>query len=197
MPIVADSRAKLPKPKPKSKKTREDLLQEAKSVARDSRQLSSKVVSNPEKVFKAEYDRMLRYNSLLIRKLNEQLNTALSSRDIYALSTLMSQQREVINDLRAMTDMSGQVEILYSTAVNPFVSDLTQLITDVYYQLRKLIMETTKPKETPFALSHLDELVKQMGLGVQNSHQQLRQSIEQALLGTAPETVKPKKRKKI
>lgn len=152
------------------------------------------VVRSTEAGFKNEYNRMLRYNSLLIRRMNQALETNLTSRDIYALSTLMSQQREVINDLRAITDLSGQVEMINQQSITPFVSDLTQLITDVYYQLRKLIMETAKPKETQFALSQLDDLIKQVGLGLQTNHTMMRQSIESILIGAPQNTVKSKKR---
>lgn len=163
-------------------------------LEREAKQLQRKPVLNAEQRFKLEYSRMLRYNSRLIQRMNMQLQGTLSSRDIYALSTLMSQQREVINDLRAVADMSQQVGMLYDRATNPFMSDVTQLVTDVYYQLRKLLMETTKPKETAFAMSQLDELVKQLGLGMQTSHGVLRQAIEEILIG-GQQTVKTPRKK--
>ena len=188
------------KPKPElkrvPKKSPEELNIQSKQLESVARAAANIRAGNAEAEFKNEYVRMLKYNSLLIRRMNTQLQGTLSSRDIYALSTLMSQQREVINDLRTITDMSGQVDMLYQQSVTPFMSDMTQLITDVYYQLRKLLMETTKPKETQFALSHLDELIKQIGLGLQTNHQSLRQSIEGILLGApAADTVKTKRRK--
>jgi len=114
------------------------------------------VAGGSEAVFLSEYEKMLRYNAGLIRRFHEQLQGELTSRDVYALSTLMSQQREVIADLRTLTDMSKQVGMIYDQSLTPFVSEVTQLVTDVYYQLRKLIMESTKPNDTPFALSQLD-----------------------------------------
>ena len=163
-------------------------------LEREARQLQRKPVLNAEQRFKLEYSRMLKYNSQLIRRMNLQLQSSLSSRDIYALSTLMSQQREVINDLRAVADMSQQVGMLYERATNPFMSDVTQLVTDVYYQLRKLLMETTKPKDTEFAMSQLDELVKQLGLGMQTSHGVLRQAIEEILIGGQQPVKTPRKK---
>ncbi len=174
---------------------RDQLESEAKSLESAALKLKAKRVPNSEQVFKNEYDRMLRYNSSLIRRMNEQLRAQLSSRDIYALSTIMSQQREVINDLRSIADMSQQVSMLYDQAVTPFVSDMTQLVTDVYYQLRRLLMETAKPKETQFALSQLDDLIKQVGLGIQTGQGVMRQSISQILLGPV-DTVKVKKKQR-
>ncbi len=182
--------------------TKRDKLEQRRSkmaadvpvLEREARKLQQKPVLNAEQRFKLEYSRMLRYNSRLIQRMNEQLKGNLSSRDIYALSTLMSQQREVINDLRAIADMSQQVGMLYDRATNPFMSDVTQLVTDVYYQLRKLLMETTKPKETNFAMSQLDELIKQLGIGMQTSHGVLRQAIEEILIG-GQQTVKTPRKK--
>ena len=193
--IVVDSRQQPKQEKRKPKVTPEQLRARGNELEREAREATKGVVRNSEADFKEEYDRMLMFNSRLIRRMNKQLQTALTSRDIYALSTLMSQQREVINDLRAITDLSGQVDMLFTQSVNPFMSDMTQLVTDVYYQLRKLLMETTKPKETQFALQQLDELIKQIGLGLQTNHGMLRQSIESILLGAAPETVKTKRKR--
>lgn len=178
----------------KLEQRRSKMAAEAPMLEREAKRLQRKPVLNAEQRFKLEYSRMLRYNSQLIRRMNLQLQGSLSSRDIYALSTLMSQQREVINDLRAVADMSQQVWMLYERATNPFMSDVTQLVTDVYYQLRKLLMETTKPKETAFAMAQLDELVKQLGMGMQTSHGVLRQAIEEILIG-GQQTVKTPRKK--
>jgi formate dehydrogenase maturation protein FdhE len=178
----------------KLEQRRSKMAAEAPMLEREAKRLQRKPVLNAEQRFKLEYSRMLKYNSQLIRRMNLQLQGSLSSRDIYALSTLMSQQREVINDLRAVADMSQQVGMLYERATNPLMSDMTQLVTDVYYQLRKLLMETTKPKETAFAMAQLDELVKQLGMGMQTSHGVLRQAIEEILIG-GQQTVKTPRKK--
>ena len=185
--IVADPR--------KLQRKKEALSKAAVELESEISELDDVQAGGAEATFKREYDRMLKYNSLLIRRLNEQLKQQMSSRDIYALSTLMSQQREVINDLRSISDMSQQVAMIHDQATTPFVSDLTQLITDVYYQLRKLLLETSKPKETQFALEQLDSLIKQVGLGLQTSHGVLRQSIDTILIGPA-DTVKTKKKQR-
>jgi hypothetical protein len=179
--------------KPLSEK-RDALAKSASDLDRAARLASRKEVPTTEQSFQKEYARMLRYNSRLIRRMNEALEGNLVARDVYALSTLMSQQREVINDLRAIADLSQQVGLIHDAAVNPFMSDLTQLVTDVYYQIRKLIAETVKPKDAEFANKQLDELIKQMGLGIQAGNAKLRQSISDILAGPPQkETVKKNK----
>jgi len=177
-------------------KRRDSLAVTSKILEKEADSLLDVKAGNAEAVFKAEYTRMLRYNSRLIRRFNDQLRQSLTSKDVYALSTLMSQQREVINDLRSITDLSHQVSMVYEQSITPFMSDTTQLITDVYYQLRKLLMETTKPKDTQFALQQLDFLVKQIGIGLQTSHLLLRQSVEQILVGVPANTVNSASKKR-
>jgi hypothetical protein len=137
---------------------------------------------------------MLKYNSLLIKRLNQQLSRTINSRDIYALSTLMSQQREVIADLRTMVDMSGQADMLKRLVVGTLVTDTTQNITDIYLQLRKLLADTTQPKQTQFALKHLDELLRQFGSGLQSAREKSYEKIDSLLLGTGVEEPKKKRR---
>ena len=182
--------------KPLSEK-RDALAKSASDLDRAARLAARKEVPTTEQSFQKEYARMLRYNSRLIRRMNEALEGNLVARDVYALSTLMSQQREVINDLRSIADLSQQVSLIHDAAVNPFMSDLTQLVTDVYYQVRKLIAETVKPKDAEFANKQLDELIKQLGLGIQSGNAKLRQSISDILAGPPQkETVKKSKVKR-
>jgi len=183
------------KKRPSLDERKAELSKQAASMEKEAAVLLTKESTTSEQRFASEYRKMLKYNSLLITRLNEQLKGSLSSRDIYALSTLMSQQREVINDLRSVADLSQQVNMLYERSTNPFIGDVTQLVTDVYYQLRRLITETAKPKETQFALAQLDDLVKQLGMGIQTAHGVLRQSISDTLVGG--QTPKPQKKAKV
>lgn len=178
------------------RKRKEALAEASAQLEREARAAAAKPVAVNEQSFQAEYARMLRYNSRLIRRMNQALEGNLSSRDVYALSTLMSQQREVINDLRSIADLSQQVNLIHEHAVNPFMSDLTQLVTDIYYQIRRLVAETVRPREAEFANKQLDDLIKQLGIGLQESNTRLRQSIGNLLAGP-PETVKKKSRGKI
>lgn len=181
-------------PKKDLRKRKDALATASEKLDREARAAAEKPVAVNEQSFQAEYARMLRYNSRLIRRMNQALEGNLSSRDVYALSTLMSQQREVINDLRSIADLSQQVNLIHEHAVNPFMSDLTQLVTDIYYQIRRLVAETVKPKDAEFANKQLDDLIKQLGIGLQESNTRLRQSISELLSGP-PETVKKKNKR--
>lgn len=182
---------RLKKASSKLKTLREDLPRLNREV--DSLNLEGN--GGPEAVFKKQYETMLRYNARLIRRLNTQLDGSLTSRDIYALSTLMSQQREVIADLRSISDLSGQVELLQRHVMGPLIGETAQHLTDLYYQLRRLLAEVSEKKHTQFALNQVDELVRQVGLGLKKTHSDATQKIAEIMLGPVE---KPKaKRKKV
>lgn len=194
-PVTPDEQPKADRRLERATKKLPDLQGQVDALNDEISTLDLDGMGGPEAVFKREYTNMLRFNAKLIERLNTQLESALSSRDIYALSTLMSQQREVIADLRTIVDMSEQVEMVQRQVLVPFVSDTTQLLTDVYFQLRKLLAETTIPKQTQFSLRQLDELVKQFSAGLQTSHEMSKEKLLQILLGeTEPATKKRKKR---
>lgn len=177
---------------PKATKKLTDVRGEIQQLEDEAASLDLEGNGGPEAVFKREYKKMLRYNARLIRRMNDQLEQQMSSRDIYALSTLMSQQREVIADLRTLVDMSEQVEMVQRQVLTPFVSESVQLVTDTYYQLRKLITEVSTPKQTQFALRQLEELIKQVGIGLQAGNESARDKLNQILLGDS----EPKRKKK-
>lgn len=170
--------------------------EESKSLDEQLKHLRDIRASGQEAAFKEEYESMLKGNAALIRRLLTSLKYNLSTRDIYALSTLMSQQREVINDLRCISDLSQQVVMVQDQVLNPLVSNATQLLTEIYYQLRKLITETAIPKQTQFALGHLDSLVKNMAVGLQQCNVESKEKLNYILLGEQQQPVK-KKRKSI
>lgn len=133
----------------------------------------------------------------LIRRTEKRALKSGQSRDIYALSTLISQQREIIADIRTLSDMSGQIEMFKHQVLQPMSSSLAQNLLDSYYQLRRLIMEVVKPKETQFALGKLEAIVKEMSKFLQVQYQESSGRVDQLLSGEVDVvSAAPKKKKK-
>lgn len=194
------------KEKPEKKLTREERLLRKKKklekqkiasegIEEELEELRQRATSTTEKDYLDEYMHLFVTNQRMIRKLERQMLTAdfVQQRDVYALSALYSQQREIIADIRSISDMTQQVEMLQNTALTPFASEVTQHVTDVYYLMRKLITEIGRPKEVQFGLKQLDDLVKQLGMGIRDSHSQAQQRMHDILVGPS-EPAKKKKR---
>lgn len=151
-----------------------------------------------EREYLEEYVWMFNRIGRLIRATENRALKSGQSRDIYALSTLISQQREIIADIRTLADTSGQSDALKTAVLRPLVSDVAQNLLDSYYQLRRLIVETVKPKETQFALAKLEEIVKDMSKFLQVKYHEASEKSVRVLTGEeiAQSDDKPKKRKK-
>lgn len=187
-PVSEPSESDAPKKKKKKKasldgaKRKKDKLQAA--ISTDLATIENlPVVSTQEKEQLDEYLHMFRKLAKLIRKAEKQCMKSGQSRDYYALCTLMSQQREVIADIRSVSDMSGQVNQLDMDMLQPMARSIGQNMLDGFYQIRKLLVETTRPEETQFALSKLNEITQEQGKFLQAQYSNANEKVHRIMLG--------------
>ena len=165
-----------------------------KRIKKELKELKSKATSAAEQEYLEEYLRLFVTNRRIIRMFEKKLLENPMSRDVYALMTLYSQQREIINDIRMISDLGGQVELIHAHVLRPYTSNLIQSVTDCYYQLRTLISQTCK-KDTQFALDQLTDLIKQLSLAINGGQSSAIEELNRIMLGGgAPEKPKRKKR---
>lgn len=128
------------------------------------------VVATDEREHIQEYVRMFKKLRALAKKLEIDCLEGNGGRGVYALCTVYSQQREVIADIRTLTDLSGQVQMLDEQVLQPMTRAVGQQVLNVYYQLRRLLTETTEKKQTQFALDKLELLVKDLSGVLQDQY---------------------------
>lgn len=128
-----------------------------------------------------ELANMLRINARLIRDLSAALDQKLETRGVYALSTIMSQQREVIADIRAVTDQSQQIELISTKILQPAATNQAQVLTSMFYQLRRLITETSNPKQAQFALRQLENVMADIARDTQTTFESVSAKISDVL----------------
>lgn len=141
------------------------------------------VTTTQEQEHLDEYLHMFRKLRRLIRKAEKDCLETNNPRAYYAVCTLYSAQREVIADIRAVSDASGQVKYLDDHVLQPLTRSLGQNLLDVYYQVRKLIIETSNPKDTQFAIAKHEELIKEQGRFLQATYQEYSSKTSKYLLG--------------
>lgn len=171
----------------------EDVAEFEKNIDR-----LSNTASVSDKDHLHEYVHMFRNLQDIIRVYEASIlhSSTPNSRDVYALSTLYSQQREVIADIRTMSDLSGQLELLSRDMLTPLVQGIVQHLTDGYYAIRRLMTETCNAKDTQFALGKLDDILKDLGRGINVERGQAQQKISDILLGPAETAQYSKKSKR-
>lgn len=165
-----------------------------RQIKRELSELRDKATSAAEQEYLEEYLRLFVTNRRIIRLFERKLLNDPLSRDVYALMTLYSQQREIINDIRMISDLGGQVELLHTYVLRPYTSSLTQAVSDVYYQLRTLISQTCK-KDTQFALEQLSDLTRQLGVAINAGQSIAITELNRIMLGGEPEK-KPSRKKR-
>ena len=176
--------------KKKARRTEQAVADEEKILAA----LDAQVTSTTEQEHLAEYLYLYRSLKRMSRKAKKQALLGGKSQDYYSYCTLISQQREVIADIRAISDLSGQVQLVIEGALQPMVSSIGQVIVNSFYQQRRLLTETSKEKETQFALQKLDEITKEVSKALQIYYEQAAARIHEVLVGTPDD--KPKKKRK-
>lgn len=70
-----------------------------------------------------------------------------NGRDVYALSTLYSQMREVIADIRSAKDVTSQIAELESKAYGAFLKLIGQSYIDLFFKLQKDLRMFVKDKD--------------------------------------------------
>lgn len=143
-------------------------------------------ISNQEREHLDEYLHMYRSTSLLIRKSEThclQEDTKPDSRDLYALCALYSQQREIIADIRSVSDMSGQVATMESTVIRPMISSIGQNILDCMFQVRKVILDSCRPDQVQNATYALELITKEQGKFMQGQYSLANEKVSNILLG--------------
>jgi hypothetical protein len=157
-----------------------------------------RVASTDEQRFLEDYSDMLTMTANIIRKLDEAISADKrpGSRDLYALSAIMSQHREIISDIRTMTDMSSQVEQLIVAALQPMTTQLGQNLIDAFYQIKALIVDVAKPAETQSAIKKLDRIFTDQGRFIQDQHTRTVEKVQEILLGPKEQPQRNKKRRK-
>jgi hypothetical protein len=143
-----------------------------------------------------EYVRMFKRLRSLAKKLERDCLEQSGGRGVYALCTVYSQQREVIADIRTLTDLSGQVQMLDEQVLQPFTRSVGQQVLNVYYQLRRLITETTEKKQTQFALDKLEEITKDLSSVLQSQYEESSVRVSDLLMGPMQQPVIPVRKKK-
>jgi hypothetical protein len=100
-----------------------------------------------EHEFLQEYEHIYGTQSTIIRRLEARLtdeDSNISSKDIYALSTMYSQMRETIADMRSIKDMNTQAEALAMNVFDPAMKAAGESLVNVYFKLNTLLRQHVK-----------------------------------------------------
>jgi len=98
-----------------------------------------------ESEFLNEYGRIYGNLQTIMRKMETNMldpeKEYVSSKDVYALSTLYSQMRETIADMRSIKDMQAQAHSLSVEVIDPVMRATGEGILDFYYKTGQIVRQ--------------------------------------------------------
>ena len=165
----------------KAKKARQDIAigdVEEKGLLKA---LALRNESSRNKEHYDEYLHMFKKVQTAIRMFEKELRFSKSTRNVYALIALYSQQREIIADIRAITDYTENVNRIMSSLIQPLFSNITQSNLDIFYHIRKLVIEVSKDDQTQYALKRLEDLMREQGRYLQDKYENASEKLTQII----------------
>ena len=133
--------------------------------------------------FDTQYRGMFENLQTITELFEEKMMKDPSSRDVYALSTLYSQMREVIADIRSAKDVTQQIAELESKAYGAFLQLVGQSYVDLFFKLQKDIRTYVKDKDAQQQLiASLQGLCKDQGDKVQQGYSTMLERVRTVLL---------------
>jgi hypothetical protein len=170
---------------PVEKKKKTEVRQPSSEVLDEISRLKRKMKTarTDEKECLKEYYHIFHKLQIMIRLFEDKVIEDCNSRDTYALNNFYSQQREVIADIRMLTDNMAQVEALTNDVLVPFTQSIVQVVTAAYYQQRALLQEVAAREHKEFAARKLDEVFRDIAKGIQSMQETAQQAIVKTLVG--------------
>lgn len=101
-----------------------------------------------EDEFDTQYRNMFDKLKTITETFENRMMEQPSGRDVYALSTLYSQMREVIADMRASKDVESQMRELESSAYSGFVKSVGQTYINLLFHISRDIRSNVKDLDT-------------------------------------------------
>lgn len=139
--------------------------------------LVSKPKSSQDKEHFDEYVHMFKSLKKSIRVFEKELSYSRSTKNVYALIAMYSSQREVIADIRALSDYTENINRIMNKIIRPLFSDITQSNMDVYYHLRKIIIESGKEETVQASLKLLEVLMREQGKMLQKKYEEVQDKL--------------------
>lgn len=169
------------KSKSKAKVPKEDATSKANKLKKQVRENKDKLNKDEivkivtgqgkEREYYEEYIHMFTKLKANIRKLERTQAMSPSTRNVYALIAMYSQQREIIADIRALSDYTENVNQIMSMIIQPLFSSITQSNLDMFYHIRKLVIDNCKDEQTQAVLKQLETLVRDQARFLQDKYE--------------------------
>lgn len=145
------------------------------------RELNTLILAEPGDEFDRQYRKMFESLQVIIERFEERMENP-SGRDVYALSTLYSQMREVIADIRSSKDIEGQMAELEARAYGGFLKAVGQELVNLLFATSRDIRTHVKDVDLQQQLVlNLESSVKDKSDAIMESYRAMLDTVRQVL----------------
>lgn len=130
-----------------------------------------------ESDYQAEYDHIFTTLSTISRNLEKRMGETVSSKDVYALSTLYSQMRETIADLRSISDVNQQADMLIAEALEPYHKTVGEALVATYFKLNTTLRQSMSEDMAHKLGERLKEIVSEQALELQSQFDSTKEKV--------------------
>lgn len=99
----------------------------------------------------------------------------------YALNGLLSQIRELVNDLKGTDDNSALIESILNKILQPAFLSMGQVLIDNVYALRRKVESSVDPAKTRAVLDEFDDMLKDTARSFQATFYDVQKRVGQEL----------------
>lgn len=161
--------------------TKKQLAKVEKRKARVEKEMNELVLFEPGDEFDRQYRKMFESLQTIIERFEERMENP-SGRDVYALSTLYSQMREVIADIRASKDIESQMAELEARAYGGFLKAVGQELVNLLFATSRDIRTHVKDVDLQQQLVlNLESSVKDRSDAIMESYRNMLDTVRQVL----------------
>ena len=179
-PVVVKKRKKSKEIKPATDKALAKLERRREKALAEIDYLPA---AQPGDEFDHQYRGMFDNLKTICALFEEKMMDSPNSRDVYALSTLYSQMREVIADIRSAKDVSSQIAELEAKAYGSFLKLVGQTYVDLFFKLQKDIRMYVKDLDAQAQLlASLQGACKDQGDKVQAGYASMLDRVRTVLM---------------
>lgn len=133
-----------------------------------------------EQDFQTEYNKIFNTLGSLCRKLELNMNdpdSKVGSRDVYALMTMYSQMRETIADLRSISDVNTQSEMLINEVFNPYHKTVGEMLVSMLYKIMTHLRQSLNEAQAHHVGERLKEIISEEAQSLQSQFENTKEKI--------------------
>jgi hypothetical protein len=183
-PREARTEAALKRTEKKVERLKTVVEGESKEIKKIVKKVEELSANDPNGYLEVYLDMFTKQRRIILKTEKKILSrrSKCTGKEIYHLSTMYSQLRETIADLRSISDLSEHADRLILQAVQPIFTTILQSISDSMHEVKVRVRDKLVEKSVKRTFDGIDETTIELGRKMQGHYEKLTNDIKSLLL---------------